>query len=146
MKLSYVEDIEDWRKEFKFHTDINIRFSETDMFGHMNNVSPFIYFEQARIEYLKALDLFNLKSLSETAPIVADLHCDYLAQVYFDETIKLSVKTDHIGKSSIDIHYLGEKEDGSICFTGRGRLVKINIKTGKSAPFTEEEIRKLEEK
>ncbi len=42
-RYTYIDDFEAWRKSFYFHIDIRIRFSETDMFGHMNNVSSFIY-------------------------------------------------------------------------------------------------------
>ena len=141
---SYISDVDMWRKDFSFYIDIKIRFSETDMFGHMNNVSPFVYFEQARIELMKQINLFNFKENLDVVPIVADLQCDYQAQVYFDEEIKLYTKAASVGNSSVDIHYMALKEDGTICFTGRGTLVKIDAKKGKSLPFTKEERVKLE--
>ncbi len=36
---------------FKFHTPIRIRFGETDANRHVNQVSYFIYIEQARMDY-----------------------------------------------------------------------------------------------
>lgn len=142
-KYAYIEDMATWRDEFSFSIDVHIRFSETDMFGHMNNVSVFTYFEEARIEFMKHIDLFKIKGNHDEVPIVADLQCDYHAQVFFDETIQLYVKAAELGRSSIDLHYMAVKKDGTICFTGRGKLVKVNVSTGKSTPLTETEKSKL---
>lgn len=142
-KISYIEDFETWKEEFSFYTDIKVRFSETDMFGHVNNVSPFIYFEQARIEYLYALGVFTLDENPEYVPVVADLQCDYIEQLYFGDTLRLYVKANSLGNSSIDIHYLGLNQNEKVCITGRGRLVNIDAQSGKPAPFTEEMRNKL---
>lgn len=146
MKLpAYIKDLNKWKDEFSFYTTINIRFSETDLFGHMNNVSPFIYFEEARIKYMEHMDLFGpLTEKVENIPIVSDLQCDYLKQVYFNEQLKLYVKTNHIGTSSLDIHYMAKNNKEEIVFTGRGRIVQIEAKTGKPTPFNEVQIKKLE--
>ncbi|MFD1171372.1 acyl-CoA thioesterase [Oceanobacillus picturae] len=136
--ISYIENLEEWRSSFSFSTPIKIRFSETDMFGHVNNVSPFIYFEQARIEFLKSVGLFNTKSEKDTGiPVVADLQCDYLQQMYFNENLTMYVKANHVGNTSIDIHYMGVV-DGKVALTGRGRLVYVHPKTGKPMPISEE--------
>src|SRR5690625_5984699 len=78
--IAYIDDLEQWKEGFSLYIPVNIRFSETDMFGHVNNVSPFIYFEEARIEYLKSLGFFmqnNENEGNEGSPLVADLQCDY---------------------------------------------------------------------
>lgn len=143
-KTSYIEDFQKWKEGFNFSIDIPIRFSETDMFGHVNNVSPFIYFEQARIEYLKSLGLFTMLDGEDSVPIVADLQCDYLQEIFFGETIQVFVKTASIGKSSLDLHYMAKKkEDGTVCLTGRGRLVNVNPLSGKPVLLTESQRNKL---
>lgn len=131
--VSYIEDLTKWQSEFSFYIPIKIRFSETDMFGHVNNVSAFIYFEEARIEFLKSVGLFqNEGSNDEGVPIVADLQCDYHKQIYFNEKMWLYVKVSHIGNTSLDIHYMALNDKDELCLTGRGRLVYIDPKSGKS--------------
>src|SRR5690625_864530 len=100
--IAYIEDFETWKEEFSFSVDIDIRFSETDMFGHVSNVSPFIYFEEALIEFMNSKGLFNKLDNPSSVPVVADLQCDYHKQIFFGETIKLFVKTTSVGKSSMD--------------------------------------------
>src|SRR5699024_10890752 len=123
--INYISNLEKWKSGFTFSIPIDIRFSETDMLGHMNNVSPFIYFEEARIKFLKSLNIFgNIQETGEIA-IVADLQCDFHKQLYFGQTIKLYVKIDSIGNSSFDLHYMALNDESDICITGRGRLVNI---------------------
>ena len=50
MKAQYIDDFKKWHEEFLFFHNIKVRFSETDMFGHLNNTVPFVYFEQLKLE------------------------------------------------------------------------------------------------
>ncbi|WP_062355335.1 acyl-CoA thioesterase [Bacillus kwashiorkori] len=145
-KIPYIADFDKWLQEFEFYYPIKVRFSETDMFGHVNNTVPFVYFEMARIEYFKSLGFMQDWShpKSETIPVVADLQCDFLAQMFFDEEIRVYVKANRIGTSSVDLHYLGKKRDGSICFTGRGTMVHFNRKLGKAEAWTQEMLKSFE--
>ncbi|MBT2688137.1 acyl-CoA thioesterase [Bacillus sp. ISL-47] len=139
-KLNYIDDFKTWEEEFIFFHPVKVRFSETDMFGHLNNTVPFTYYEEARIEFFKSKGFMQdwVKPDNETIPVVADLQCDFLSQVFFDEEIKIYVKAAAIGNSSVDLHYMGKKPDGSICFAGRGTMVQISKKNGKGVPWTEE--------
>ncbi|MBN6887918.1 acyl-CoA thioester hydrolase [Cytobacillus horneckiae] len=139
-KNDYIDNIVEWEEEFSFYYPVKVRFSETDMFGHLNNTIPFIYFEEARIEYLKSLGLMDdwVSKKNETFIVVADLQCDFAKQVFFDERLHIYVKADSIGNSSVDIHYMGKRENGEICFTGRGTVVQISKLTGKGVPWTDE--------
>ncbi|WP_163101311.1 acyl-CoA thioesterase [Peribacillus alkalitolerans] len=139
-RISYIENLREWEAAFSFSYPIKVRFSETDMFGHLNNTVPFTYFEMARIEFLKTLGFMQdwVKPTNETIPVVADLQCDFLQQVFFDENLQIYVKASQVGNSSVDIHYMGKRENGQICFTGRGTMVQISRLTGKSVAWTEE--------
>lgn len=145
-KIDYIEDFAAWRKNFHFFIPIQVRFCETDMFGHLNNTVPFIYFEQVRIAFLKHLGFTDewKRDNNQVIPVVANLQCDYLQQVFFDEIINMFVKVNKVGQSSLDLHYMAEKADGKICFTGRGTLVKLNKNTGKGEKWSNKEIMLLE--
>lgn len=147
MKASYINNLKEWQEEFKFFVEVTVRFSETDMFGHLNNTVPFTYFEYARIEYMKHLGSMDWSSGQiNKITVVADLQCDYLKQVYFDETLRIYVKSVRIGNSSLDIHYLAKNENNEPCFTGRGTIVQIDKSSGKAIPWNEKEKLILQEK
>ncbi|WP_422123018.1 acyl-CoA thioesterase [Planococcus sp. X10-3] len=141
MKANYITDFDQWKEEFKFSTRVQVRFSETDMFGHVNNTVPITYFEFARIEYMKELGLMQrwLKGNGDLFPVIADMQVDYTQQVYFDELLDVYVKIASVGRSSIDVHYWVVNAKGETCFTGRGAMVQISKATGKGHPWTETE-------
>lgn len=143
-KIAYIEDYEMWKENFSFSMDFNVRFSEVDMFGHMNNVASFAYFEEARIKYMQYVGIFTDLN-SDEIPVVGDLQCDYHSQVYLGETLTLYVKIASIGNSSMDIHYLGVKPDGQVALTGRGAMINMNKNTGRSASLSDEARQKIEQ-
>lgn len=140
MRATYIEDTSEWVKGFQFSTNIHVRFSETDMYGHVNNTVVFTYYEYARIEYMKALGIMiNAEDVEPTnILVVADLQCDYIRQVYFDEILSVYVKTASVGQSSMDLHYMVKNAKEEICYTGRGTLVQLNSQTGKGQPLLDE--------
>lgn len=138
-KVSYVENPDQWRNGFSFYIPVKVRFSETDMFGHMNNTAPFVYFEEARIDFMKSIGMFNdISREADSVPVVADLQCDFHQQIFFDDQLKLYVKVESMGRTSYDIHYLAVNQKDNICLTGRGRIVHIDPKSGKPVEITQE--------
>src|SRR5699024_5640498 len=143
-KITYIENFDTWKDSFSFSIDIDIRFSEVDMFGHMNNVASFAYFEEARIKLMQHVGIYTEFNGNEV-PVVGDLQCDYHKQVYFGETLTLYVKIASIGNSSMDIHYMGVKPDGQVALTGRGVVINMDKKSGRSAPISDEYRQKIEQ-
>jgi acyl-CoA thioester hydrolase len=139
-RVNYIDNFNTWESEFDFCHQVKVRFSETDMFGHLNNTVPFTYFEEARIEFFKNKGLIQdwANGYQETIMVVADLQCDYLKQVFFDEQLDIYVKANRIGNSSADLHYMAKNRKGDICFVGRGTVVQISKDTGKGVSWTEE--------
>lgn len=137
-KTSFVQpDPQSWLSTFHFSFPIKIRYCETDMLGHVNNVSYFMYFEQGRIEYFENLglteELFSKKAVS----VVADLECQFLAQMYLKDPLMLHVKVAEIGRSSMDVQYAIVVNE-QLKAAGRGTIVLIDTATGKSTPIPDE--------
>ena len=134
-------ELEDWMENFNFSTAIKIRFGETDAFGHVNNVSYFTYFEQARLDYLEHLGLIErfLNHSSGHVLVTANLECHYLSQLHYGQKIDLFVRTVKIGNSSFELEYaVQEKNSGSIAAVGRGTIVYFDQKNNKSHVIPED--------
>ncbi|ARK31649.1 acyl-CoA thioesterase [Halalkalibacter krulwichiae] len=132
--------VEEWLEGFKFSGEIKVRFSETDGFGHLNNTNAFVYFEEVRTDFFKHLGFMQKwTSLEyEAMIVVADLQCDYIKQVHFDERLTVSVKVNDIGRSSLDLHYVALNAQNDICLIGRGTVVQINKETGLSLAWDDD--------
>jgi acyl-CoA thioester hydrolase len=123
---------------FKFHTAIRVRFCETDANRHVNQVSYFVYIEQARMDYFDHLGLtaavhdpFNQRTL-----IAADLACEYKAAVFFGQTIHAHTRVARMGRSSLAMEYaLVEPAGRCLVATARGTLVYFDHEAGKSEPL-----------
>ena len=142
---SYIEDLEEWKSDFQYYYPVTVRFSETDAFGHLNNTVAFVYFEHARIQFFKEVGLMQLwmSQAVDSIPVTADLHCDYLKQVFFDENLQIGVKVSRIGHSSLDLHYMVLNERKEMCMSGRGSIVQISKKTGKSIAWDNKSVSAL---
>lgn len=140
MRATYIQDVKEWMAGFSFSTKVRVRFSETDMYGHVNNTKVFAYLEYARIEYFKAMGFNFIEGSDDTSMfVVADIQCDYLKEVFFDEELTIFVKTASIGTSSLDLHYMVTNKKDEICYTARGTLVQLNHNTGKGVPLLEDQ-------
>ncbi|MBB6673625.1 acyl-CoA thioesterase [Cohnella nanjingensis] len=127
-----------WLQKFNFSTSIKVRYCETDILGHVNNVSYFIYFEQGRVEYLDRLGLRDELFNDRTITVVADLECQYLSQIYIQDPLKLHVRVAKIGRSSFDLEYaIVQADTGVLKATGRGAMVHIDKAQGSSTPIPE---------
>jgi acyl-CoA thioester hydrolase len=139
-RQDYISNMDEWQKGFSFYHELQVRFGEIDGFGHVNNTNIFTYMEESRIAMFKELGLMTDWGTpdSEEIPVVADLQCDYLAQIMYDEKLKVYVKINEVGSSSIDIHYLGINEKKIPVFTGRGAIVQISRQNGRPVKWNEE--------
>jgi acyl-CoA thioester hydrolase len=111
------------------------------MLGHINNVSYFSYYEHGRLTYFKELDLFRylLNPEEQRIIVTANLECQYLSQVHFGKELQMGVRVSKIGNSSLEFQYaLTLPEEKILGAIGRGSVVSIDTKTGKSKPLSEE--------
>jgi acyl-CoA thioester hydrolase len=124
---------------FKFHAAIRVRFCETDANRHVNQVSYFVYIEQARMDYFAHLGLTAAvhDPFSPRTLIAADLACEYKAPAFFGQTIHAHARVARMGRSSLAMEYaLVEPAGRMLVATARGTLVYFDHKAGKSAPLT----------
>ena len=141
MKANYIEHFDTWVGEFKFSVPLTVRFSDIDLYGIVNNAVTISYLEFARIEYFKHIGLMRdwLNPEGDKIPVVADVQCDYLKPITYNENLEIFVKANSVGNSSADLHYMATNENGDIVFTGRGTLVQISRQSGKGTPWSEKE-------
>lgn len=147
-RMEFVKpNMQEWLESFRFRTDVKIRFSETDAFGHVNNVSHIIYFEQARLDFFEQLEVFSVFLVPESPTIIvaADIHCYYLQQIFYSQRLSVGVKIAHIGRSSLDLQYvIQDQKTKEPLAVARGAIVHVDKKTGKSTPWPEDIKEKVE--
>jgi acyl-CoA thioester hydrolase len=115
---------------------VQVRFSETDALGHVNNTSYFIYLEEARIKFLQSLG-YDM-SMENWRFILASTTCNFVGQAYFLQTLKIYTSVGNIGTKSFELHHriLDEKTENVIA-EGTAILVYFDYHEQKSKPIPE---------
>ncbi|MDM7958089.1 thioesterase family protein [Blastomonas sp.] len=88
------------RADYAAFTAISTRWSDNDIYGHVNNSVYYFWFDTAVNEYLiraGALDIHG----GDTIGLVVDTGCAYFAPAAFPDTIHAGIRVDHIGTSSV---------------------------------------------
>jgi acyl-CoA thioester hydrolase len=118
--------------DYKFKTDIAIRFSDIDARGHVNNAVYLTYFEVARFNYWRDVAHWNLK---EIGIVIGRSEIHYLKPVTIDDTLVCYVRVTRIGNSSFDVmHVLTKTTDKGqeICTTCKTVCISYDYATNKS--------------
>lgn len=86
--------------------EVYVRFCETDLAGHVNNTSYFFYLEEARTKFFRVLGIDRDHRDSTLDFILASTKCDYLAQAYAAQTLKVFTTVSKIGTKSFTLTHL----------------------------------------
>lgn len=117
--------------------EVKVRVSETDLLGHVNNASYFIYIEDARVEFLK--NALPNREVDDNSYIVASVRCDFIQQAYFGQTLVINTMVSKIGNSSFELlHEMSDKETGQLIAKGESVVVHFNFDKQKSEQLTNE--------
>lgn len=119
-------------QSFGFLTTEHLRFADVDANGHINNVAFLVFFENARIRYLKD-QLKGLRALTGLDVVVAHIDIDLKRQMFYPGTIQAGARLVEIRRSSIVIGQAIFDQDGHCAATGHVILVSIDKQSGRAA-------------
>ncbi len=115
---------------------IQVRFSDCDMMGHVNNAIYLSYFEMARIHYFGIL-FGKDRDWKKNGVLLRKNEVEYLKPVLLHEQPEIFVYTEHIGTKSFSVSY-ELKVAGELRTTGTSVLVCFDSTVGQSIGLTEE--------
>ncbi|MCM0620409.1 acyl-CoA thioesterase [Nocardioides bruguierae] len=117
--------------------DLHVRFSDVDVYGHVNNVKYVEYLQEARIAVLAGLWGGDLDRAGETQVVVARLDVDYrVPMVHRDGTYDAWSWISRVGRTSVIVET--EFTDGDVvCARARCVLVFFDPATQGSSEPTE---------
>lgn len=114
---------------------VPMRWGEMDALGHMNNVSYFRYFEQARISWFDSLQI-DYRPGSE-GPILGSISCRYLKPAVYPVEFELTTWIGQPGRSSFriwnELYRAGNPAERYA--EAEAAMVWINISDGRSRPL-----------
>ena len=113
------------RSAFKVFRRIDTRWMDNDVYGHVNNVVYYSWFDSAVNAHLieqGALDIHH----GETIGLVIETQCNYFAPLAFPQIIEAGIRVAKLGSSSVryEIGLFAQGED--LC-AARGHFVHVYV-------------------
>ena len=97
--------------EFRFFHPTEVRYGDLDPQGHVNNAKYLTYMEQARIAYVKALDIWKGGSFLSLGIILADIKITFQAPMTYGQNVSVGVRVTRLGNKSITMEHIIQDSD-----------------------------------
>jgi acyl-CoA thioester hydrolase len=114
----------------RYTTHCQIRWSDMDAYGHVNNARYLTLFEEARTELIArvARDQFGLTNLL-TGIVVGRHEIDYLRPIdYQPEPVRVEVWMEEVRNASFTVAYeLFDHDGGAVVSRARTRMVPFDL-------------------
>ena len=117
----------------------HVRFSDVDVYGHVNNVKYFEYYQEARIDFLRVMREPDQPHL---ATVVARIDVDYRRPLLFrPEPYVVATRVSRVGTSSyaLDSEIRDAAADGTVLSRATAVLVAYDLSEQRSRPLTARE-------
>lgn len=115
-----------------------VRWSDVDAYGHVNNVTYFEYYQEARIAFLYDLGAWAAKAGSEQL-VVARLTVDYRRPILFRaDPFAIDSWVTRVGTSSFDVRSRIRDED-EVLSCAVAVMVGFDSRRSRSRPLSEDE-------
>jgi acyl-CoA thioester hydrolase len=99
---------------YRFSTDVRVRFADTDAQGIAHNASYLVWFEVARVEYLRAYagGYQALRDLGIEA-LVLESFCRFLVPARFDDVLHVHARCIGLRGARFRYEYAIVRDDGT---------------------------------
>ena len=113
------------RSTFKVFRRIDTRWMDNDVYGHVNNVVYYSWFDTAVNAHLIEQGALDIQH-GQTIGLVVETHCNYFAPLSFPQVIEAGIRVAKMGGSSVryEIGLFAQGED--LC-AAQGHFVHVYV-------------------
>jgi len=88
------------RDDYRYFADITTRWQDNDIYGHVNNVVYYAYFDTAANHLLISEGGLDIQA-AKVIGVVAESQCRYFAGVAYPDLLEAGVRIEHLGTRSV---------------------------------------------
>ena len=123
------------RDELKVFVPITTRWMDNDVYGHVNNVTYYSFFDTAVNRCLIDMGMLDIAS-SEVIGLVVETGCTYFASLACPDELEVGFKVAHLGTSSVR-YELAVFKQGEPAPAAQGHFVHVYVdrSTRRPAPI-----------
>ena len=123
------------RSQFPHFLAIPTRWMDNDIYGHVNNVVYYSYFDTAVNQFLIERGVLDIHQ-GETVGFVVDSGCSYFSSIAFPDVVHAGIRVAKLGNSSVRYEIaLYRNDDALPCAAGHFVHVYVERASGQSAPI-----------
>ncbi|TBU78757.1 acyl-CoA thioesterase [Phytopseudomonas daroniae] len=129
------------REHYRHFQPITTRWHDNDLYGHVNNVTYYSYFDSAVNTYLIEVGGLDIHQ-GEAVGFVVSSSCDYFASIAFPERIEIGMRVGNLGNSSVQ-YELAVFKEGEEQACAAGRFVHVFVDRASTRPVAIPEMLRL---
>jgi|SRR5450830_97623 len=114
-----------------FHA-IATRWMDNDVYGHVNNVVYYSWFDTAVNHFLMTRQAVDIPH-GDVIGLVVETHCNYFAPVSFPEAVQVGVRVAAIGNSSVR-YELGIFREDDATAAAQGHFIHVYVDAAERRP------------
>ena len=113
------------RSSYKAFRTISTRWMDNDVYGHVNNVVYYSWFDTAVNAHLIEQGVLDIEH-GQTIGLVIETQCNYFAPLAFPQTVEAGIRVARIGSSSVR-YEVGLFAQGAPSSAAHGHFVHVYV-------------------
>ncbi len=120
------------RAAYRHYTSIESRWMDNDVYGHINNVVYYAYFDTVVNRYLIEAGVLDIHH-GAVIGLVVETGCQYYAPLAFPDTVEAGLRVARIGRSSVR-YEVGLFKAGGHEAAAQGHFVHVYVDRASRRP------------
>jgi acyl-CoA thioester hydrolase len=121
------------RHAFPYFTRITTRWMDNDVYGHINNVVYYSFFDTAVNRYLIDRGVLDIHA-GPMIGLVVETHCNFFAPLQFPQAVEAGVRVGRLGSSSVRYEIALFADDATTC-AAAGHFVHVYVDRASRRPM-----------
>jgi acyl-CoA thioester hydrolase len=122
----------DVRQNYRHFLTLTTRWMDNDIYGHINNVQYYSYFDTVINRFLIRQGLLDIHA-GEVIGLAVESHCNYFSSAAFPDDIEAGLRVAHLGRSSVRYEiglFIAAREVA----VAQGHFVHVYVNRGDDRP------------
>ena len=119
------------RTDYRAFVEVTTRWSDNDMYGHMNNAAYYTFFDTAVTSWLISAGL--TADPASTMFFVAETGCRYLSEIGYPDRVAVGLRIARLGTSSIG-YEIGLFRNDAETAAAEGLFVHVHVDAATRRP------------
>jgi acyl-CoA thioester hydrolase len=120
------------RDEYRHFLPIQTRWMDNDVYGHVNNVVYYSWFDTIVNEYLIRSGVLDIHS-GPVVGLVVETRCSYFSELAFPQAITAALRVGHLGTSSVR-YEIGLFAEGADLASAQGHFIHVYVERATRRP------------